>query len=79
MRLATRPPKCQAKHANCGKALQLCADTTNLVRHRTAESPFAVLGIVAAIGFIAGATWAKSRQIFFRTYLRDSGSDGKAY
>jgi hypothetical protein len=38
-----------------GKAQQLCADATNLLRQRTAESPFAVLGIVATIGFIAGA------------------------
>jgi uncharacterized protein YjbJ (UPF0337 family) len=62
-----------------GKAQQLCADTTNLVRDRTAESPFAMLGIVAAISFIAGVMWAHSRSVSYRAYPKNSGANHRAY
>jgi uncharacterized protein YjbJ (UPF0337 family) len=62
-----------------GQAQQLCADTTSLVRDRTAESPFAVLGIVAAASFIAGVTWANSRNVPSRAYAKNSGADDRAY
>jgi uncharacterized protein YjbJ (UPF0337 family) len=62
-----------------GKAQQLYADTTALVRERTAESPLAVLGIVAAIGFLAGVAWANSGQAPSRTYPRNSGANDRAY
>lgn len=62
-----------------GKAQQLCADTTSLVRDRTAESPFAVLGIVAAVSFIAGVIWAKTGSDSSRAYPVNSGANDRAY
>ena len=62
-----------------GKAQQLCADTTNLVRERMAESPFAVLAIFAAIGFIAGMVWANSGRPPSPTYPKNSGANDRAY
>jgi uncharacterized protein YjbJ (UPF0337 family) len=62
-----------------GMAQQLCADTTGLVRDRTAESPFAVLGIVAAVSFIAGVIWANNRSVSSRASPRTSGANDRAY
>ena len=62
-----------------GKAQQLCADTTNLVRERMAESPFAVLAIFAAVGFIAGMVWANSGRPPSPTYPKNSGANDRAY
>jgi uncharacterized protein YjbJ (UPF0337 family) len=62
-----------------GKAQQLCADTASLIRDSTAESPLAVLGIVAAVGFIAGVMWANSGSDSSRTYPKDPGANDRAY
>ena len=62
-----------------GKAQQLCADASSLVRDTTTESPFAVLGIVAAVGFIAGVMWANSGNVSARDYAKNSGADDRAY
>jgi uncharacterized protein YjbJ (UPF0337 family) len=62
-----------------GKAQQLCADTTSLVRDRTAESPFVVLGVVAAVSFIAGVIWANSGNVPSRAYPKNSGANDGAY
>jgi uncharacterized protein YjbJ (UPF0337 family) len=62
-----------------GKAQQLCADTTSLVRDSTAESPFVVLGIVAAVSFIAGVIWANSGNSSSRTYPQDPSANDRAY
>jgi uncharacterized protein YjbJ (UPF0337 family) len=62
-----------------GKAQQLCADTTTLVRDSVAESPFVVLGIVAAVSFIAGVIWAKSGSAPSRTDPENSRADDRAY
>ena len=62
-----------------GKAQQLCADTTILVRDATAESPFAVLGIVAAVSFIAGVMWANSGSFSSRAYPKHSRANDRAY
>ncbi len=66
-----------------GKAQQLCADTTGLVRDKTAESPFAVLGIVAAVSFIAGVMWANSGansgNVPSRGYAKNSGTNDQTY
>jgi len=61
------------------KAQQLCADTTSLFRGSTVENPFAVLGIVAAVSFIAGMIWANSRNVPSRAYAQNSGADDRAY
>ena len=44
-----------------GKARQLCADFTDVVRESTVEKPFAALAIAASVGFIFGAVHAASR------------------
>jgi len=62
-----------------GKAQQLCADTTSLIRDSTAESPFVVLGIVAAVSFIAGVIWANSGSGSSRTYAQNPGANDRAY
>lgn len=62
-----------------GKAQQLCAGTASLVRDRTAESPFAVLGIVAAVSFIAGAIWATTRGDSSQGYSKSSRVKDRAY
>jgi len=62
-----------------GKAQQLCADTTSLIRDSTAESPFAVLGIVAAVSFIAGAMWANSGSVSSGTDPKNLGANDRAY
>jgi uncharacterized protein YjbJ (UPF0337 family) len=41
-----------------GKAQQLYADTTEIVRDKTTESPFIALAIVGVLGFFLGAMWA---------------------
>jgi uncharacterized protein YjbJ (UPF0337 family) len=61
-----------------GKAQQLCADTASLIRDSTAENPFAVLGIFAAIGFIAGVMWANSGRGPSRTYPENSDTNNGA-
>jgi len=66
-------------HELSGKAQQLCADTTSLVRDSAAESPFAVLGIVAAVSFIAGVMWANSRSVYSRAAPRNSGANDREY
>lgn len=62
-----------------GKAQQLCADTTSLVRDRTAESPLAVLGIVAVVSFIAGVIWANTRSAAFQAYPTNPRANDRAY
>jgi uncharacterized protein YjbJ (UPF0337 family) len=62
-----------------GKVQQLCADSTSLVRDATAESPFAVLGIVAAVSFIAGVMWAKGESFSSRGYPKHSRANDRAY
>ena len=62
-----------------GKAQQLCADTTSLVRDRTAESPFTVLGIAAAVSFIAGVIWANTRSVSSQAYPTNSRVNDRAY
>jgi uncharacterized protein YjbJ (UPF0337 family) len=62
-----------------GKAQQLCVDTTSLVRDKTAESPFAVLGIVAAVSFIAGVIWANTRSASSQAYPTNSRANDRAY
>ena len=62
-----------------GKAQQLCADTTSFVRDRTAESPFVVLGIVAAVSFISGAIWANTRSVSSQAYPRSSRANDRPY
>src|SRR5258705_4598646 len=62
-----------------GKAQQLCADTTSLVRDRTAESPLAVLGIVAAVSFIAGTIWAHTRSAASQAYPTNPRANDRAY
>jgi ElaB/YqjD/DUF883 family membrane-anchored ribosome-binding protein len=42
-----------------GKAQQLCANTTSLVRDATAENPFTTLAVVALAGFVMGALWSR--------------------
>ncbi|MFM0061019.1 CsbD family protein [Paraburkholderia phytofirmans] len=46
-----------------GKAQQLCADFTDVVRESTVEKPFAALAIAAGVGFILGALHASSRSV----------------
>ena len=46
-----------------GKARQLCADFTDVVRESTVEKPFSALAIAAGIGFIFGALHASSRSV----------------
>ena len=61
-----------------GKAQQLCADTTSIVRDRTTESPFAALGVVAIVGFIAGVMWANGKSdSSSRTYPRNLRTDDR--
>ena len=43
-----------------GKAQQLYADTTDIVRGKTTESPFTALAIVGGLGFLLGAIWASA-------------------
>ena len=62
-----------------GKAQQLCVDTTSLVRDRTAESPLAVLGIVAAVSFIAGTIWAHTRSAASQAYPTNPRANDRAY
>ncbi|WP_230562246.1 CsbD family protein [Paraburkholderia translucens] len=44
-----------------GKAQQLYADFTDVVRESTAERPFAALAIAAGVGFVLGALHAATR------------------
>jgi uncharacterized protein YjbJ (UPF0337 family) len=44
-----------------GKAQQLYADTTEIVRDKTTESPFTALAIVGVLGFFLGAMWADGK------------------
>ncbi|ACD16114.1 hypothetical protein [Paraburkholderia phytofirmans] len=48
-----------------GKARQLCADFTDVVRESTVEKPFAALAIAASVGFILGALHASSRSVAY--------------
>ncbi|TCK32678.1 hypothetical protein B0G84_8517 [Paraburkholderia sp. BL8N3] len=43
------------------KAQQLYADTSMLTRERTADSPFAALGVAALVGFLIGVIWSSGR------------------
>jgi uncharacterized protein YjbJ (UPF0337 family) len=43
-----------------GKAQQLYADTTDIVRDKTTESPFTALAIVGGLRFLLGAIWASA-------------------
>jgi ElaB/YqjD/DUF883 family membrane-anchored ribosome-binding protein len=43
------------------KARQLYADTSMLMRERTADSPFAALGVAALAGFLIGVFWGSAR------------------
>lgn len=40
-----------------GKAQQLCADTTSMLRDATATNPITTLAVAAAVGFLMGAIW----------------------
>jgi uncharacterized protein YjbJ (UPF0337 family) len=44
-----------------GKAQQLYADFTDVVRESTVERPFATLAIAAGVGFVLGALRAANR------------------
>jgi ElaB/YqjD/DUF883 family membrane-anchored ribosome-binding protein len=44
-----------------GKAQQLYADFTDVVRESTVERPFAALAIAAGVGFVLGALHATTR------------------
>jgi ElaB/YqjD/DUF883 family membrane-anchored ribosome-binding protein len=44
-----------------GKAQQLYADFTDVVRESTVERPFAALAIAAGVGFVLGALHAATR------------------
>ncbi|SAK84814.1 CsbD family protein [Caballeronia fortuita] len=53
-----------------GKAQQLCADTTEIVRGKTVESPFSALAVAAGLGFLLGAVWATANSTPRRSYPR---------
>jgi uncharacterized protein YjbJ (UPF0337 family) len=59
-----------------GKAQQLYADTTYIVRDKTAESPFTALAIVGGLGFLLGAIWASANKAPTQPYpTRYRGND----
>ena len=59
-----------------GKAQQLYADTTEIVRDKTTESPFTALAIVGGLGFLLGAMWASANSTPTQPYpTRYRGSD----
>jgi uncharacterized protein YjbJ (UPF0337 family) len=51
-----------------GKAQQLYADTADIVRDKTVDSPFTALGIAAGIGFLLGAIWSAADSAPPRAY-----------
>ncbi|BBU31366.1 hypothetical protein BTHE68_51000 [Burkholderia sp. THE68] len=51
-----------------GKAQQLYADTTEIVRNKTVDSPFTALAITAGLGFLLGAIWATANLTPPRSY-----------
>lgn len=59
-----------------GKAQQLYADTTDIVRDKTTESPFTALAIVGGLGFLLGAMWASANSAPARSYSRRYRGDG---
>jgi uncharacterized protein YjbJ (UPF0337 family) len=53
-----------------GKAQQLYADTTELVRNKTVASPFTSLAIAAGLSFLLGAIWATANSPPPRSYQK---------
>ena len=59
-----------------GRAQQLYADTTDIVRNKTVDSPFTALAVAAGLGFLLGAIWATASAMPPRPYpKRHRGSD----
>ncbi|SAL01779.1 CsbD family protein [Caballeronia pedi] len=51
-----------------GKAQQLYADTTEVVRNKTVDSPLSALAVAAGLGFLLGAIWATANATPPRSY-----------
>lgn len=51
-----------------GKAQQLYADTTEIVRDKTVDSPLTALAVAAGLGFLLGAIWATANSTPPRSY-----------
>ncbi|WP_250487806.1 ATP-binding cassette domain-containing protein [Caballeronia sp. GaOx3] len=51
-----------------GKAQQLYADTTEIVRNKTVDSPLSTLAVAAGLGFVLGAIWATANATPSRSY-----------
>ena len=51
-----------------GKAQQLYADTTEIVRNKTVDSPLSTLAVAAGLGFLLGAIWATANATPSRSY-----------
>jgi ElaB/YqjD/DUF883 family membrane-anchored ribosome-binding protein len=61
-----------------GKTQQLYADTAELVRNKTVESPFTTLAIAAGLGFLLSAIWATANSPpprSFKNRRRDGDQD----
>jgi|GEM_PF-364969 len=58
------------------KAQQLYADTTEILRNKTLDSPFTALAVSAGLGFLLGAIWATATSTPPRSYpKRYRGND----
>ena len=53
-----------------GKAQRLYADTTDVVRDKTVESPFTALAIIAGLSFLLGAIWGSAISTSPRAYSK---------
>ncbi|KXV10678.1 hypothetical protein CR51_08645 [Caballeronia megalochromosomata] len=51
-----------------GKAQLLYADTTEIVRNKTVDSPLSALAVAAGLGFLLGAIWATANSTPPRSY-----------
>jgi uncharacterized protein YjbJ (UPF0337 family) len=51
-----------------GKAQKLYADTADVVRDKTTESPFIALAIMGALGFLLGAMWTPGNAASTQSY-----------
>ena len=59
-----------------GKAQKIYADSADIVRNKTTESPFTALAIVGAMGFLLGVLWSSAGSASSRSYpSRYRGND----
>ncbi|SAK70201.1 CsbD family protein [Caballeronia glebae] len=60
-----------------GKAQQLYADTTEIVRDKTVDSPLTALAVAAGLGFLLGAIWATANSAPPRSYPKRYRGDDR--